>query len=124
MYYIDTPTGQVDRFDYDHDTGQIGNRTVAVRVPSEMGFPDGMTIDSEGMLVGLPVAGRQGVALGSDQGRTAADGRPARFQRHLVRLWRGKPGPALYHHGADRQSTRKSSPSSRWPAGSFARMSA
>jgi sugar lactone lactonase YvrE len=50
MYYIDTPTGRVDRFDYDHDTGQIGNRTTAIRIPSEMGFPDGMTIDSEGML--------------------------------------------------------------------------
>jgi sugar lactone lactonase YvrE len=50
MYYIDTPTGQVDRFDYDLGTGDIDNRSVAVRIPAEMGYPDGMTIDSEGML--------------------------------------------------------------------------
>jgi sugar lactone lactonase YvrE len=50
MYYIDTPTGCVDRFDYDLGTGEIDNRSVAVRIPAEMGFPDGMTIDGEGML--------------------------------------------------------------------------
>ncbi len=50
MYYIDTPTGRVDRFDYDLETGEIGNRSAAVRIPPEMGRPDGMTIDSEGML--------------------------------------------------------------------------
>jgi sugar lactone lactonase YvrE len=50
MYYVDTPTRRVDRFDYDHDTGEIANRSVAVRIPERMGFPDGMTIDSEGML--------------------------------------------------------------------------
>jgi sugar lactone lactonase YvrE len=50
MYYVDTPTHRVDRFDYDHDTGEIANRSVAVRIPEGMGSPDGMTIDSEGML--------------------------------------------------------------------------
>jgi sugar lactone lactonase YvrE len=50
MYYIDTPTRQVDAFDYDVETGQIENRRVVVRVPEEMGLPDGMAIDSEGML--------------------------------------------------------------------------
>jgi sugar lactone lactonase YvrE len=50
MYYIDTPTGQVDAFDYDATTGEIGHRSVAIRVLAEMGYPDGMTIDSEGML--------------------------------------------------------------------------
>jgi sugar lactone lactonase YvrE len=50
MYYIDTPTGHVDRFDYDLETGEIANRSVAVRIPAGMGYPDGMTIDSEGML--------------------------------------------------------------------------
>lgn len=50
MYYIDTPTRQVDAFDYDVETGQIENRRAVVRVPEEMGIPDGMAIDSEGML--------------------------------------------------------------------------
>jgi sugar lactone lactonase YvrE len=50
MYYVDTPTRRVDRFDYNHETGEVSNRSVAVRIPAEMGYPDGMTIDSEGML--------------------------------------------------------------------------
>jgi len=51
MYYIDTPLCRVDAFDYDLATGEIENRRVAFDVPREMGgMPDGMTIDSEGML--------------------------------------------------------------------------
>ncbi len=50
MYYIDTPTRAVQGFDYDRATGDITKRRVAFEVPDGMGFPDGMTIDSEGML--------------------------------------------------------------------------
>jgi sugar lactone lactonase YvrE len=50
MYYIDTLTAAVAAFDYDADTGDIRNRRVAFEVPGKMGWPDGMTIDSEGML--------------------------------------------------------------------------
>jgi len=50
MYYIDTPTGTVAAFDYDVETGEIGNRRVAVSVPEDMGHPDGMSIDAEGKL--------------------------------------------------------------------------
>jgi sugar lactone lactonase YvrE len=50
MYYIDTPTRTVAAFDYDKTTGEIGNRRVVVEVPEDMGHPDGMTIDAEGML--------------------------------------------------------------------------
>jgi sugar lactone lactonase YvrE len=50
MYYIDTPTGQVDVFDYDEDSGNIDNRRIAFRIPATEGSPDGMTIDGEGML--------------------------------------------------------------------------
>jgi sugar lactone lactonase YvrE len=50
MYYIDTPTGAVAAFDYDAETGEIGNRRVAVSVPEDMGHPDGMSIDAEGKL--------------------------------------------------------------------------
>ncbi|MBL7200810.1 MAG: SMP-30/gluconolactonase/LRE family protein [Anaerolineae bacterium] len=50
MYYVDTPTRRVDAFDYDLASGEIENRRAVVRVPAEMGYPDGMTIDSEGML--------------------------------------------------------------------------
>jgi sugar lactone lactonase YvrE len=50
MYYIDTPTRRVDAFDFDGSTGEIANRRTIIRVPEELGKPDGMTIDREGML--------------------------------------------------------------------------
>ena len=45
MYYADTPTGLIQAFDYDDQTGNISNRSVAVTIPKESGEPDGMTID-------------------------------------------------------------------------------
>ncbi|MGV3503426.1 MAG: SMP-30/gluconolactonase/LRE family protein [Adhaeribacter sp.] len=50
FYFIDTPTGQVAAFDYDRQSGAIENKRVVVSIPPEMGKPDGMTIDAEGML--------------------------------------------------------------------------
>ncbi len=50
MYYIDTPTGCVQAFDYDGDEGAISNARTAFAIPESMGHPDGMTIDSQGML--------------------------------------------------------------------------
>lgn len=51
MYHIDTPTREVAVFDYDAERGEIvSGRRVAVRVPEALGYPDGMTIDAEGML--------------------------------------------------------------------------
>ena len=50
LYYIDTGTNAVAAFDYDLATGTLSGRRVAVQVPRELGHPDGMTIDEEGML--------------------------------------------------------------------------
>jgi len=50
FYYIDTPLLRVDRFRFDLETGSISERTTVVKIPKEEGYPDGMTIDSEGML--------------------------------------------------------------------------
>lgn len=50
FYYIDTPTLEVCRYDYDDVTGNISNKTIIIRITKEQGFPDGMTIDAEGML--------------------------------------------------------------------------
>ena len=47
MYYIDTPTMKVDAYDYDIETGDLSNHRVAVTVPEEFGWPDGMAIDVE-----------------------------------------------------------------------------
>lgn len=50
LYYIDTPTMRVDAFDFDPATSAISNRRTVIRVPEGVGYPDGMTIDAEGML--------------------------------------------------------------------------
>ncbi|HYC86393.1 MAG TPA: SMP-30/gluconolactonase/LRE family protein [Chryseosolibacter sp.] len=49
-YYIDTPTRQVAAFDFQMETGDISNRRIVLEIPSSEGFPDGMTIDTEGRL--------------------------------------------------------------------------
>jgi len=48
-YYIDTPTQQVDAFDYD-STGTLTNRRTVIRIPDDAGAPDGMTVDTDGRL--------------------------------------------------------------------------
>jgi sugar lactone lactonase YvrE len=50
VYYIDTPTQGVDAFDYEAETGRLGNRRRVVDVPAAAGMPDGMTIDTDGCL--------------------------------------------------------------------------
>ncbi len=50
FYFIDTPTRLVTAYDYDLETGGIANPRPVVRVPDELGWPDGMTSDQEGML--------------------------------------------------------------------------
>lgn len=50
FYYIDTPTRVVKAFDYDLATGQIANPRIAVYIPESIGWPDGMTSDTEGNL--------------------------------------------------------------------------
>jgi sugar lactone lactonase YvrE len=50
FYYIDTPTRKITAFDYDPSTGQIANQRVAIHVPESLGWPDGMTSDTEGNL--------------------------------------------------------------------------
>jgi len=50
FYYIDTPTREVQAFDYDLDTGALANPRPAVRLPESLGWPDGMTSDVRGNL--------------------------------------------------------------------------
>lgn len=50
MYYIDTLTFRVDRFDYDPDSGEIEGRRPFVTFDGSAGGPDGMTVDADGCL--------------------------------------------------------------------------
>ncbi|MEN2281804.1 SMP-30/gluconolactonase/LRE family protein [Algoriphagus sp. SE2] len=50
FYFIDTPTRKIKAFNFDLETGEIELKGIAVEIPEELGFPDGMCIDREGML--------------------------------------------------------------------------
>jgi sugar lactone lactonase YvrE len=50
LYYIDSPTQKVQCFLFDEKSGQISFERDAIYIPNEMGSPDGMAIDEEGML--------------------------------------------------------------------------
>ncbi len=69
MYYIDTPTGCVQAFDYESSTGHITNPRVVITVPEGEGYPDGMTIDEEGMLWVAHWGGSQVVRWNPETGK-------------------------------------------------------
>jgi len=50
FYYIDTPTQTIVAYDFDNSDGGISNKRVAFKIDEKEGYPDGMTIDDEGML--------------------------------------------------------------------------
>jgi sugar lactone lactonase YvrE len=50
LYYIDTPTFEVVSYQFDQMTGNISNKKVIIQISKDDGHPDGMTIDTEGML--------------------------------------------------------------------------
>ncbi|MEM1484148.1 SMP-30/gluconolactonase/LRE family protein [Oscillospiraceae bacterium PP1C4] len=50
MYHIDTAQQKIFCYDFDAESGEISNRSIAVTVSQADGSPDGMTIDIEGML--------------------------------------------------------------------------
>ena len=54
FYYIDTPTMQIQCFDYDPDTALLGSRRIVAEFPRGSGSPDGMAIDQDdGLWVAL-----------------------------------------------------------------------
>jgi sugar lactone lactonase YvrE len=69
FYFIDTPSREVKAFDYDLETGAISNQRVAVVIPQELGFPDGMTSDMEGHLWIAMWGGAQVTRWDAKQGR-------------------------------------------------------
>ena len=50
MYYIDTPKQNVMAYDFNLDTAEITNAREVIKLPENMGGPDGMDIDTDGNL--------------------------------------------------------------------------
>ncbi|MCJ7468127.1 MAG: SMP-30/gluconolactonase/LRE family protein, partial [Maribacter sp.] len=50
FYYIDSPTFRVSAYDFDKEKGVITNKRTVIEVPKAYGSPDGMCIDTAGML--------------------------------------------------------------------------
>lgn len=50
MYHVDTAQSRVNSYFFDAETGDIQFEKVAISVPAEFGYPDGMCMDEEGML--------------------------------------------------------------------------
>jgi len=50
FYHIDTPSRQITAFDYDLATGELSDSRTVIEISPELGWPDGMTSDSQGML--------------------------------------------------------------------------
>ena len=50
MYFTDTMRSVIYAYDFDIDAGTLENRRSFVTVPDGEGFPDGLTVDSEGFV--------------------------------------------------------------------------
>ncbi|PZX54688.1 sugar lactone lactonase YvrE [Algoriphagus ratkowskyi] len=50
FYFIDTPTRKIKSYHFELEKGEIKYDRVAIEIPDDLGFPDGMCIDQEGML--------------------------------------------------------------------------
>ena len=50
LYYVDSPTRVVQRFDFDPVAGTVGEPEVAFALGDGEGFPDGCSMDAEGCL--------------------------------------------------------------------------
>lgn len=48
VFYNDTPTGRVSRFDFDPSSGTLAGRQTFVTIDPALGHPDGMAMDTEG----------------------------------------------------------------------------
>jgi len=50
LYYTDSIRSEVYAYSFDDSSGQIGFERVAIFIPENLGLPDGMAVDEEGML--------------------------------------------------------------------------
>ena len=76
-FYVDTPTGRVDLFDWSDEQGLVGRRPFA-DLSDEEGFPDGLCLDAEGRVWVAMHSGHQVLGLDERGGvaeRIAVDAR-------------------------------------------------
>ena len=66
-FYVDTPTGRVDLFDWDDQEGLVQRRTFA-DLNDQDGHPDGLCLDAEGNVWVAMNSGSQVLGLDSDGG--------------------------------------------------------
>lgn len=69
LYYIDSPTREIAAFPYDPASGTLGKKRIIIRYGDEPGDPDGMTIDSEGMLWVASWGGSRVIRWDPDSGK-------------------------------------------------------
>jgi len=50
FYFIDSLTQKIQAFHFDLESGEIESSKTVIEIPQELGLPDGMCIDREGML--------------------------------------------------------------------------
>ena len=48
LLHVDTPTGRVDRYRVDAESGALSGRSTVVQIEPEDGMPDGLTVDLDG----------------------------------------------------------------------------
>lgn len=68
FYYNDTPTRRTDVYSYSEIDGSVDSRKLVRYYDAAMGCPDGMTMDSEGMLWVALWGGWQAVRINPDNG--------------------------------------------------------
>ena len=86
MYFTDTPTRQIVRFDYDVQTGALTNETVFANVSADAGHgaPDGMTVDKNWRCLVGPL-GRFTAGLPRPNRRTRKSHYPISVPQSFVR---------------------------------------
>jgi len=50
MYFTDSIAHFIYKYDFDKATGNLSHRQIFVKVPDELGVPDGLTVDAEGFV--------------------------------------------------------------------------
>lgn len=50
MYFVDSQTQRLDAFEYDQAEGRLGRRRTVAAIAPELGMPDGLNVDAEGMI--------------------------------------------------------------------------